>query len=254
MTNHQEKALVTGGSSGLGRAICDVLVARGCVVTSIDKTAPPRNCGFEHIACDLSQRHHVDHALKEAVRAGPFDWLVLNAGISATGKFEQIDPVAHARVIAVNAEAPLVLCAGLMQGQGVNAGGRIVFISSLSHFTGYPGAASYGASKDAVAIYARSLRKPFSKEHDVSVTCAFPGPLRTKHAERHAPPGARADKRQSCEIAAQRIVDDAMRKKAVSFQSGSSRLFAAAGRVAPSSVTGAMHALVYRKLEQPVED
>jgi short-subunit dehydrogenase len=39
------------------------------------------------------------------------------------------------------------------------SGAAMVFVSSLSHFTGYPGAASYAASKDALAIYARSMRK-----------------------------------------------------------------------------------------------
>jgi NAD(P)-dependent dehydrogenase (short-subunit alcohol dehydrogenase family) len=249
-----ETALVTGGTSGLGRALCDALAAQGCLVTSIDKATPERDCGFAHIACDLSQRHHLDHALEQALRAGPFDWVVLNAGLSATGKFEEIDPAAHARVLAVNAEAPMVLCAGLMKADAVKSGGHIVFVSSLSHFTGYPGAASYGAAKDAIAVYARSVRKPFGKHFGVSVTCAFPGPLRTDHAARHAPPGANAQKRLPVDRAARRILDDARRKKAVSFLTASSRLVAIGGRFSPKGMTLAMHALIYSKLDRRVED
>ena len=62
------------------------------------------------------------------------------------------------------------------------AGGTVIFVSSLSHRTGYPGAASYAASKGAIAVYAGSIRKPFRRALGVHVACAFPGPMKTEHA------------------------------------------------------------------------
>ena len=85
----------------------------------------------------------------------------------------------------------MVICATLAARGALARGGHVVFISSLSHMTGYPGAASYAATKDAIAIYAKSIRRPFKRQLGVHVACAFPGPLRTGQAERHAPKGAK---------------------------------------------------------------
>lgn len=250
----ERKALVTGGTAGLGRAFCDQLVADGYVVTSIDRNTPERDCGFDHIACDLSQRVSVDHAIGQARKQGPFDLMVFNAGISATGKFEEIDPQGHARVLAVNAEAPLVMSAALVDAGAVKQGGAVLFVSSLSHFTGYPGAASYGAAKDTVAVYAKSIRKPFKSAFGISVTCAFPGPLRTDHAARHAPEGADAEKRMDAPTAAGLILKDALAGKAKSLPGGGAKVFAMAGRLAPKTVTKTMRKIIYDKLHRTVAD
>ncbi|MEM0900188.1 MAG: SDR family NAD(P)-dependent oxidoreductase [Pseudomonadota bacterium] len=248
------KALVTGGTSGLGRAFCDALKVRGFEVTSLDITTPETGCGFDHIPCDLASSHNVDFALKQLVKRGPFDVVIFNAGISATGKFEEIDADAHARVLAINSEAPIVLCAGLMAENMISEGGHIGFVSSLSHYAGYPGAASYAASKDALAIYAKSIRKPFAKSRSISVTCAFPGPLRTAHAERHAPKGADASKRMTPVAAAKIILADIMAGKSKSLPGGAAKATAVLGRVAPASMTKLMRKIIYDKLEKTVAD
>lgn len=254
MTGPVQKALVTGGTAGLGRAFCKALIAQGFAVTSLDLTAPERDCGFEHVACDLAQRHSVDFALQQAIRHGPHDLVVFNAGISATGRFEALAPHAHARVMAVNAEAPMVLCAGLMQAGMITRGGAIIFVSSLSHFTGYPGAASYAAAKDALAVYAASIRKPWRKAHDVRVTTAFPGPLRTAHASRHAPEGADEARRMAPQEAARLILIDSANGKAQSLPGTPARIAATAGRLAPGLMTRAMRKIIYDKLDREVED
>lgn len=249
-----KRALVTGGTAGLGRALCDQLITDGYTVISADLNAPARDCGFEHIACDLAQRHSVDFLLTQLSKHAPFDLVIFNAGISATGRFEEIAPGAHARVIAVNADAPLSLCAGLLAQGSIRKGGHIGFVSSLSHFTGYPGAASYAAAKDTLAVYAKSVRKPFAKHHGVSVTCAYPGPLKTDHAARHAPEGAKAEKRLEPAQAARFILADIRAGKPQSFPGKGTALFAFAGRAAPSLLTKAMRKIIYDKLDRKVED
>jgi short-subunit dehydrogenase len=248
------RALVTGGSSGLGMAICDALQRDGLEVTSIDRSPSVDGSAINHIACDLSDRKTVDKLIKKLTNDEPFDVIIFNAGISATGKFEEIEPQSHARIVEVNAVAPMTVCAALMKAGKIAQNGHIAFISSLSHFTGYPGASSYAASKDALAIYANSIRKSLKKSRNISVTTAYPGPLKTDHAARHAPLGADAEKRMMPEIAAQLILADINKGSASALPSSAIKLFAVIGRLAPKPMTFAMRRIIYNKLDKTVAD
>lgn len=248
------RALVTGGSAGLGRAMCTLLKRDGFEVTSVDRDPPADKGVVTHIACDLSDRKTVEKLIAKLAEGEAFDIVIFNAGISATGRFEEIEPQSHARLIEVNAVAPIVLCAGLMQARKISNDGQIAFVSSLSHFTGYPGASSYAASKDALAVYANSIRKPYRKNHSITVTTAFPGPLRTDHAARHAPEGADAEKRMKPEQAAELILADIQKGKATSLPGMASKVFAILGRIAPKPLTFAMRRIIYNNLDKTVAD
>jgi NAD(P)-dependent dehydrogenase (short-subunit alcohol dehydrogenase family) len=242
-------ALVTGGSAGLGRAMVERLLGDGWRVVSVDRDKGTEEPNLEHVACDLSDRAAVDELLEAIGARGPFHLAVFNAGVSATGRFEAIPIEAYRRLMTVNAETPMVLAAGLVRG-GYLAG-SICFVSSLSHFTGYPGAAVYAASKDALAVYAKSVRKPFARR-GVSVTLACPGPLRTEHAERHAPPGADATRRMAPEIAARIILDAAIAGRRLVVPGRANRLAAIAGRLLPNTMMVQMRRLILDRLDREV--
>ncbi len=249
-----KRALVTGAYQGLGRAIADALQAQGYAVTTIDRSRMEVGAPFHHHTCDFANRQEVDALMAVLAREEPFDVLVFNAGISATGKFEEIEPDAHARVLEVNAVAPMTLCAALKASDKIADGAQICFVSSLSHFTGYPGAASYGASKDAVAVYAKSVGKVWKKANNVNLTVAYPGPLQTDHAARHAPEGASAEKRMKPKDAAALILKDVQAGKATSLPGGAAKTFAFLGRLFPGSITRVMRKVIYQKLDRRVED
>ncbi len=240
------KALVTGASAGLGAAIADGLVLRGAQVLNLDRMSSTLHAT---LLCDLSDRVALDAALPEIVRRGPHHWLVLNAGASATGPFEALPVEAMMRLVRLNAEAPMVIATRMLAEGAVGQGGHIVLVSSLSHFTGYPGAAAYAATKDALAIFARSIR-PAAKARGVSVTVAFPGPLRTDHAARHAPAGADASRRMDPSVAARLILDDAEKGRARSVPGAANRLAALAGTLVPTLMTALMRRLIYEKLDR----
>jgi short-subunit dehydrogenase len=200
-----------------------------------------------YIQCDLSDRAQLDATLGSIIAEGPFDLVVLNAGISATGRFEAISLEAHLDVLRVNTEAPMIIAARLLEARSLRPGAGMVFVSSLSHFTGYPGAASYGASKDALAVFAKGMRK-IAKARGVSITVAFPGPLRTDHAEKHAPKGANASKRMDPDKAAQAILTAAISGRKTIIPGSANRIFAILGRIAPKPVTALMHWLIYKRL------
>lgn len=240
-----KRALVTGGSAGLGKAIVDQLIGDEWRVLNVD-VSPPENNKAEFTKCDLSDRKSVDKFLNN-LGDEIFDLVVLNAGISATGKFEEIPFDAHAKLLRLNAETPFVLASQLASQGNMNAHSHLAFVSSLSYFVGYPGAASYAASKDAVAIYAKSITNPF-KKRGIKVSCVFPGPLKTDHAERHSPEGADASNRMSPEKAAHLILKDVFLGKKKIIPGGGSKIAAMAGKIAPNLTAFAMGKTLFRKL------
>jgi NAD(P)-dependent dehydrogenase (short-subunit alcohol dehydrogenase family) len=240
-----KRALVTGGSGGLGRAMVERLLGLGCLVVSVDRAEIPP--GATGIVCDLASREEVDRALPVIIGAGPYEVVVLNAGVSATGRFEAVPFEAYRRLMTVNAETPMVLAAALMRAGAATR--RMAFVSSLSHFTGYPGAAVYAASKDALAVYAKSVRKPFAR-NGVSVTLACPGPLRTQHAERHAPTGADPARRMEPADAARAILDATLAGRRFVAPGANARLAALAGTLFPGAMTRQMRRLIFERLER----
>jgi short-subunit dehydrogenase len=252
-------ALVTGAGAGLGRALTDRLVAAGWQVHAVD-FAPDGLAALQadhgaavlpHL-CDLSSGE-ARAALSESLQGQEFDLVIHNAGISATGRFEEIEQQAHMRLLQVNTRAPLELTNALLAGEALNKDARLVFISSLSNAVGYPGAASYGASKDAIASYGASLRKRLKKQ-GIKVSVAFPGPLRTEHAARHAPEGAEASKRMLPEDAAKIILAGARSGKAKIYPGMAAKVTAFAGRKAPVLMAKLMRRIIYDKLDRNVAD
>ena len=227
-----------------------LLSTAGFDVVVLDRDQPrPGAAPAGFLQCDLASRTELDRTLPGLVAAGPFDLVILNAGISATGRFEAISAQAHIDVLRINAEAPMVIAARLLEAEALKPNAAMVFVSSLSHFTGYPGAASYAASKDALAVYAKSLRKP-AKSKGATVTVAFPGPLRTDHAERHAPEGADPSKRMDPDLAAGLIMADVLAGRKTSIPGRGNRLFAAVGTALPKPVTALMRRLIYDRLNR----
>jgi len=248
VSSKKKRALVTGGSAGLGAAVVRRLQAKGFDVVVLDRDQPGSDkapVGF--VQCDLASRTQLDDAIPGLIAAGPYSLVFLNAGINATGKFEVLDAQAHIDVLRVNTEAPMVIASRLFEANAFKPGAAMVFVSSLSHFTGYPGAASYAASKDALAIYAKSMRK-FAKSKGVSLTVAFPGPVRTAHAAQHAPKNADASKRMQPDQAASLILADAFEGKKTAIPGVSNRVVAFLGKVAPRPVTALMRRLIYAKM------
>jgi len=129
-------------------------------------------------------------------------------------------------------------------------GGKIVFVSSLSNAMGYPGASVYAATKDGIATYAESVRKPFRRK-GVGVLTVFPGPIRTAHAEKHAPPGADASKRMAPQKLARMILKSAVRKDKALYPGFGAELASGFGKIAPNIATKIMRRVIFDKLNKP---
>jgi short-subunit dehydrogenase len=215
--------LLTGATDGIGLDF-DLERSRQ---TETDLTAQGFSSRF--IQTDLSQPDFLAELLPQLP---PCDVLVNNAGISAVGAFAALDWPRQQRVLDVNLRAPIQLTNAILKNKLLKPGGSLVFISSLSHYVGYPGAVIYAASKDGLATYARNLRISLKMQNHVLVV--FPGPTRTTHAHRYSPDNARESKRMSPETLAAQVFQAVQRRREKLFPNPAAWLMGMVGLWFPS--------------------
>ncbi len=142
-----KRAVVTGGTRGIGRAIAERLLADGADVTATGTTPD----GAAPEGCDYREIDFLDEAATEAFAAemealGP-DILVNNAGINRNAPFAEIDPRDFAEIHRINLVAPMLLCRAVVPGMRRVGWGRVVNICSIWSKVARAGRASYAASK-----------------------------------------------------------------------------------------------------------
>lgn len=242
--------VITGAADGIGRALALRYAAAGYAITGIDSdsarsaetAAELRAAGAAVTFIQADLRH--DWAWVDDLP--PVDVLIHNAGISAVGRFGTLDLAQQAAVIDVNLHAPLQITRRLLRGDKLTAGASLVFISSLSHFTGYPGAAAYAASKDGLAHYARSLAVALWPRQ--RVLTVFPGPTRTAHARRYSPDNRGEARRMPPEKLAARIFAAQQRGQPILLPSPGARLLALLGHWLPDVGDWLMRQALFRRL------
>jgi len=199
--------LITGAANGIGYGLAKAFSSSGYRITGVDVDAVQAERltqeieGTRVLVHDLSTVDGVDRCANELLRLKPIDVLIHNAGISAVGRLPEIGIEDQQRVIDLNLTAPTVLTARFLEAGHIKQGGSLVFLSSLAHFAGYPGASVYAATKDGIACYARSLRVEL-KDERIRVLTVFPGPTRTAHARRYSPDNSREQARMDPDILA----------------------------------------------------
>ena len=165
-------AVVTGGGSGIGRAVTERLRADGHHVATIDLNASDED--FAHVA-DVTDREQVDAALT-AIRAqlGPVAILVNAAGLDGFKRFTDIGFAEWQRVVDVNLNG-VFHCIQAALPDMIEAGwGRIVNISSSSTHSGVPYMAHYVAAKSAVNGLTKTLALEYGPA-GITVNAVPPG-------------------------------------------------------------------------------
>lgn len=162
--------LITGASSGIGRALALAYAERGVVLalTGRDEArlrAVAAACGEKgaHVVpavLDVAQAQKMAQWLGEIDRRHPVDLVIANAGISAGtgGVLHGEDPAQARRIFDVNLTGVLNTIEPLIPRMIERGSGQIALMSSLAGFRGWPGAPAYCASKAAVKVYGESLR------------------------------------------------------------------------------------------------
>jgi NAD(P)-dependent dehydrogenase (short-subunit alcohol dehydrogenase family) len=184
-----QTALVTGATSGIGRAVALVLAEHGAevvvhgrdtgrgadLVTEIGR----RGGRARFVAADLAD---ADEVRRLAADAGKVDILVNNAGVYAFTSTSGTTAESFDRHFAVNTRAPFLLVGALAPAMAARGRGAIVNVTSTAATLPIPVGTAYGASKAAVELLTRSWATEFGAD-GVRVNGVSPGPVRTDGIE-----------------------------------------------------------------------
>lgn len=172
------RALVTGGTRGIGRAIATRLVADGAavVVTGTGATEPPAECELR--AVDFADSTAMT-AFAAEVRTWEIDILVNNAGVNRIAPFAEILPEDFDRIYSVNVRAAFLLSQAVVPGMRQKRWGRIVNITSIFGIVGKELRGSYAASKFALDGMTAALAAEVAAD-GVLANCVAPGVIDTE--------------------------------------------------------------------------
>jgi NAD(P)-dependent dehydrogenase (short-subunit alcohol dehydrogenase family) len=168
----QQHAVVTGCSSGIGRAIAERLLSEGWRVTGLSRRKTDLGDGFSWCHADLADPHSVADAV---TGLAPASALVHAAGLQRTGRLGGLDTAALQEMFAVHVAAASVLADTLVP--SMPDGGRIVLLGSRTA-AGAAGKSHYAATKAALLGLGRSWAKELAPRR-ITVNVVSPGPTDT---------------------------------------------------------------------------
>lgn len=178
--------LITGGTSGIGKALVEALAAKGCTVLTTSRNPDrldeaDRVPGVRYLALDLADPHGPE-ALAEELESlgvlGDIDVLVNNAGESQSGPFEELPAEAIERLFRTNVFGPVRLSQLVLPGMRARRTGRIIMVGSMLASFPLAHRSSYSAAKAALRGFATAARQELSPFR-VWVSTVEPGSIAT---------------------------------------------------------------------------
>lgn len=177
-------AVVTGASSGIGRAISEKFLGSGyrlvVMARSEDglqeiKKQSPENVSI--VVGDVTKAADLDRLVANAIDSyGSVDVLIPNAGGAKVVSFEDSDPAAVAEQFNLNFVAAIETVRKFLP--HINADGSVLFITTFLTTVGFPGLAIYNSSKAALKSFAQTLAVELAPRK-IRVNCLAPGPIST---------------------------------------------------------------------------
>ena len=179
-------ALVTGGSRGIGRAICVKLASLGAVVginyvsnpaaaeETLQQITAVGGTGFT-VRFDVADAEAVQENIKEIIAThGQIDILVNNAGITRDGLMARMKEDDWDSVLDTNLKGAFLCSKAVMRAMMKKRWGRIINVSSVVGFVGNGGQVNYGAAKAGLTGLTKSMARELAGRN-ITVNCVAPG-------------------------------------------------------------------------------
>jgi NAD(P)-dependent dehydrogenase (short-subunit alcohol dehydrogenase family) len=195
MSSTARRVAVTGGASGIGRAVAELLASRGTTVALLD-VDPARllatqaelrerhaDAGITIIPLDVSDESAVRSAFTDLKASGGIDGLVNAAGIVIPGGTATTERVAWDRTLAVNLTGPWLCTKHAVPALRQRGGGSVVNIGSTASLVGFPDLAAYVASKGGLAQLTKAMALDLAPS-GIRVNCVCPGHINTPLGDR----------------------------------------------------------------------
>lgn len=195
MMRHEGRtAIVTGGGSGIGRAIATRLADEGAAVAVLDVNPDGADATVSTISdaggtastviCDVADKDSVERAVQEAVAAlGSLTYLVNNAGVVTMSGLADLTPQEWDFVLGVNLTGPFLMAHATAPHLARSGGGAIVNLSTVeAHVVVTSGASAqphYNASKGGIPMLTKALAVELSRQ-GTRVNAIAPGPINTR--------------------------------------------------------------------------
>ncbi|MCW8843183.1 MAG: SDR family NAD(P)-dependent oxidoreductase, partial [Rhodobacteraceae bacterium] len=161
-----KRVILTGGGSGIGRAVCERFGEEGAEVAVFDMNEEGAQETVQHIQdaggkavafkVDITDRAQVNKAVAEFEAGGPVDILVNNAGWDVIKPFLDTDADLWKKIIDINLYGPLNMHHAVLSGMVKNGGGRVVNIASDAGRVGSSGEAVYSACKGGIISFTKT--------------------------------------------------------------------------------------------------
>ena len=189
-TNGRGTALITGASSGIGRAYAEALAAQGHDLLLIAR----RQDRLSQLCIELSNKHNITadflvadlsdpmarRPIVDAIKArNDIKWLVNNAGFGTMGRFGQVEWDKQTSMIELHITAVVELCNGVLPQMLARQSGTIINVSSIAAFLPGPHNVNYGATKAYVNSFSQALQIE-TAEQGIRVQALCPGFTRTE--------------------------------------------------------------------------
>ena len=181
---NKEVVLITGGSSGIGKAIGIYLTKKGYKVygTTRNLKSPNTSNNFELLELDVSNQNTIEVAVSQIIKKeSRIDILINNAGIGITGPIEETPISEINKVFDTNFNGPIRLIQAVLPHMRVQKKGLIINITSIAGYMGLPYRGIYSATKGALSILTEALRME-TKEFGIRITDLAPGDFATNIA------------------------------------------------------------------------
>ena len=182
--------IITGASSGIGRATAKNLASAGAKVVLSARSEDELNelrSEIENdggkalvVTADVTKREDLDNVVSKTLSEyGTVDTLINNAGLMPLSYVKKLKTDEWEKMVDVNLKGVLNGVAAVLPTLTENKKGNIVNISSMAAHSYFPGGAVYCATKAAVKMFSEGLRKELAPKYGINVTSIEPGAVAT---------------------------------------------------------------------------